>query len=62
MNDPLNECSFFIPEDNIAGLAGVLSMAWPMKDREEVKEAIKDLILTQAKEYHEFYSNMRGMH
>lgn len=57
MNEP-----FFIPEDNIAGLAGVLSMAWEPKDREEIKQAIEELILQQAKEYHEFYTNVRRLY
>jgi len=52
----------FIPEDNIAGLAAVLSSAWPPEYRKEAEESIKDLILEQAKEYHEYYSDLRRLH
>lgn len=50
-----NDDHGFIPEDHIHGLAAVFAVMWPEDQQEEVKEAIADLILNAAKEYHEYY-------
>jgi hypothetical protein len=55
-NMSTNDDYGFIPEDYIQGLAAVFAVMWPGDQQAEAQEAIADLILHAAKEYHEFYS------